>query len=126
MWPGSQTGGTATHRESSTGPTRSSKQCMPRRTRSPAPRRLRVSRPCRTSGRTSTTSRIQFIGGGPPHDEIVIVDGSLADRRLTALYKRGDRLVACLALNQPRALIKYRKLLAAGESWNAALSGPAA
>jgi NADPH-dependent 2,4-dienoyl-CoA reductase/sulfur reductase-like enzyme len=67
--------------------------------------------------------RIQFIGGGPPHDEIVIVDGSLADRRLTALYRRGDRLVACLALNQPRALLKYRKLLAAGESWNAALSG---
>jgi hypothetical protein len=71
-------------------------------------------------------SRIQFIGGGPPHDEIVIVDGSLADRRLTALYRRGDRLVACRALNQPRALIKYRKLLAGGESWNAALSGPAA
>ena len=70
--------------------------------------------------------RIQFIGGGPPHDEIVIVDGSLAERRLTALYRRGDRLVACLALNQPRALIKYRKLLAAGESWSAALSGPAA
>jgi NADPH-dependent 2,4-dienoyl-CoA reductase/sulfur reductase-like enzyme len=70
--------------------------------------------------------RIQFIGGGPPHDEIVIVDGSLADRRLTALYRRGDRLVACLALNQPRALIKYRKLLAAGESWSAALSAPAA
>jgi 3-phenylpropionate/trans-cinnamate dioxygenase ferredoxin reductase component len=70
--------------------------------------------------------RIQFIGGGPPHDEVVIVDGSLADRRLTALYRRGDRLVACLALNQPRALIKYRKLLAARESWNAALSGSAA
>ena len=69
--------------------------------------------------------RIQFIGSGPPHDEIVIVDGSLADRTLTALYRRGDRLVACLALNQPRALLKYRKLLAAGESWNAALSGPA-
>jgi NADPH-dependent 2,4-dienoyl-CoA reductase/sulfur reductase-like enzyme len=70
--------------------------------------------------------RIQFIGGRPPHDEVVIVDGSLADRRLTALYRRGDRLVACLALNQPRALIKYRKLLAAGDSWNAALSGSAA
>jgi NADPH-dependent 2,4-dienoyl-CoA reductase/sulfur reductase-like enzyme len=69
--------------------------------------------------------RIQFIGGARPHDEIVIVDGSLADRRLTALYRRGDRLAACLALNQPRALIKYRKLLAAGTSWNAALSGTA-
>ena len=38
-------------------------------------------------------------------------------RRLTALYRHGDRLVACLAVNQPRALIAYRKLLAAGTSW---------
>ena len=66
--------------------------------------------------------RIQFIGHARPHDEIVIVDGSLADRRLTALFRRGDRLVACLALNQPRALIKYRRLLAARVSWHAALS----
>jgi NADPH-dependent 2,4-dienoyl-CoA reductase/sulfur reductase-like enzyme len=70
--------------------------------------------------------KIQFVGGARPHDEIVIVDGSLVDRRLTALYRRGDRLVACLALNQPRALIKYRRLLAAGASWDAALSGTAA
>jgi 3-phenylpropionate/trans-cinnamate dioxygenase ferredoxin reductase subunit len=70
--------------------------------------------------------RIQFIGAARPHDEMVIIDGSLADRRLTALYRRGDRLVACLALNQPLAVIKYRKLVAAGESWKAALSGPAA
>jgi NADPH-dependent 2,4-dienoyl-CoA reductase/sulfur reductase-like enzyme len=69
--------------------------------------------------------KIQFSGAARPHDEIVIVDGSLADRRLTALFRRGDRLVACLALNQPRALIKYRRLLAAGASWNAALSGTA-
>jgi NADPH-dependent 2,4-dienoyl-CoA reductase/sulfur reductase-like enzyme len=69
--------------------------------------------------------RIQFIGAARPHDEMVIIDGSLADRRLTALYRRGDRLVACLALNQPLAVIKYRKLVAAGESWKAALSGRA-
>jgi NADPH-dependent 2,4-dienoyl-CoA reductase/sulfur reductase-like enzyme len=70
--------------------------------------------------------KIQFIGRARPHDEIVIVDGSLADRRLTALYRRGDLLAACLAVNQPRALIKYRKLLAAGASWEAALSGTVA
>jgi NADPH-dependent 2,4-dienoyl-CoA reductase/sulfur reductase-like enzyme len=67
--------------------------------------------------------KIQFIGRARPHDEMVIVDGSLEDRRLTALYRRGDRVVACLAVNQPRTLIKYRKLLAAGASWEAALSG---
>ena len=65
--------------------------------------------------------KIQFVGLARRHDEMVIVDGSLADRRLTALFRSGDRVVACLAVNQPRALIKYRKLLAAGASWEAAL-----
>ena len=41
--------------------------------------------------------------------------------KLTALFRRGDRLVACLAVNQPKALIKYRKLLASHASWDAAL-----
>jgi NADPH-dependent 2,4-dienoyl-CoA reductase/sulfur reductase-like enzyme len=66
--------------------------------------------------------KIQFAGLARGHDEMVIVDGSLTDRRLTALFRRGDRLMACLAVNQPRALIKYRKLLAAGTAWEAALS----
>jgi hypothetical protein len=57
---------------------------------------------------------------------MVIVDGSLAERRLTAISRRGDRLVACLAVNQPRALIKYRKMLAARASWEVALSETAA
>ena len=67
--------------------------------------------------------KIQFIGRARPHDEMVIVDGSLADRRLTALYRRGDRVVACLAVNQPLALLKYRKVIAGGALWEAALSG---
>jgi NADPH-dependent 2,4-dienoyl-CoA reductase/sulfur reductase-like enzyme len=70
--------------------------------------------------------RIQFIGDARQHDEVMIVDGSFADRKLTALYRRGDRVVACLAVNQPLALIKYRKLLTAGASWDAARSGAAA
>jgi NADPH-dependent 2,4-dienoyl-CoA reductase/sulfur reductase-like enzyme len=69
--------------------------------------------------------KIQFIGRAHPHDEMVIVDGSLADRRLTALYRRGDRVVACLAVNQPLALIKYRKHIASVTLWEAALSGAA-
>lgn len=66
--------------------------------------------------------KIQFIGRAAPDDEMVIVDGSLAERRLTALYRRGDRVVACLAINQPRAVIRFRKLLAEGTSWEAATS----
>jgi hypothetical protein len=56
----------------------------------------------------------------------VIVDGSLADRQLTALYRHRDRVVACLTVNQPRALIKYRKLVAGRALWEAGLSGTAA
>ena len=66
--------------------------------------------------------KIQFAGLARGHHEMVVVDGSLEDRRLTALFRRGERLTACLAVNQPRALIKYRKLLTAGASWEAALS----
>jgi len=66
--------------------------------------------------------KIQFVGDARGHDEMVIVDGSLAERRLTALFRRGDRLLACLTVNQPRALIKCRKLLAESVSWAAALS----
>ena len=69
--------------------------------------------------------KIQFIGRARPHDEVVVVDGTLAERRLTALFRRGDRVVACLAVNQPQALIKYRRLLAGHASWDAALSGVA-
>jgi NADPH-dependent 2,4-dienoyl-CoA reductase/sulfur reductase-like enzyme len=65
--------------------------------------------------------KIQFIGRARPHDEMLVVDGSVADRRLTALYRHADRVVACLTVNQPRALIKYRKLLATNPSWEAAV-----
>jgi NADPH-dependent 2,4-dienoyl-CoA reductase/sulfur reductase-like enzyme len=67
--------------------------------------------------------KIQFLGRVHPHDEMRVVEGSLADRRFTALYRRGDRLVACVAVNEPRAVIRYRKLLTAGIGWDAALSG---
>jgi NADPH-dependent 2,4-dienoyl-CoA reductase/sulfur reductase-like enzyme len=69
--------------------------------------------------------KIQFVGLARGHDEMLIVNGSLADRQFTALFRRGDRLMACLAVNQPRALINYRKQLAAGASWEDALSGKA-
>ena len=70
--------------------------------------------------------KIQFVGRARPHDEMVIVDGSLAERRLTAIYRRGDRVVACITVNQPRALIKCKKLIANEASWESALAATAA
>ena len=57
-----------------------------------------------------------------PDDEVVVVDGSVAEGKLVALYRRGDRLRAALAFSQPRQLMAYRPLLAAGASFDEALA----
>jgi NADPH-dependent 2,4-dienoyl-CoA reductase/sulfur reductase-like enzyme len=67
--------------------------------------------------------KFQFLGRGQPHDDVAVVDGAIEDRRLTALFRRGDRVFACLAINQPQAIVKYRRLLARGLGWSEALAG---
>ena len=68
------------------------------------------------------SAKIQVIGRPGPDDEVVVVDGSEEDRKLVALYRRGDRLRAVLAFSQPRHLMTYRPLLAAGASFDEALA----
>jgi NADPH-dependent 2,4-dienoyl-CoA reductase/sulfur reductase-like enzyme len=67
-------------------------------------------------------AKIQVIGRPDPDDEVVVVDGTEADRKLVALYRRGDRLAAALAISRPRQLMAYRPLLAAGASFDEALA----
>lgn len=67
-------------------------------------------------------AKIQVIGRPAPDDEVVVVDGSDAERKLVALYRRGDRLAAVLAISRPRQLMAYRPLLAAGASFDEALA----
>ena len=78
--------------------------------------------PCRSSGPTSTQTKIQVIGLPGPDDEVVVVDGSVEEGQLVALYRRGDRLRAVLAFSRPRQLMAYRPLLAAGASFDEALA----
>jgi NADPH-dependent 2,4-dienoyl-CoA reductase/sulfur reductase-like enzyme len=68
------------------------------------------------------SAKIQVIGRPGPDDELVVVDGSEEDRKLVALYRRGDRLAAVLAISRPRQLMGYRPLLAAGASFDEALA----
>jgi len=68
------------------------------------------------------SAKIQVIGRPGPDDEVVVVDGSEEDRKLVALYRRGDRLAAVLAISRPRQLMGYRPLLAAGASFDEALA----
>jgi NADPH-dependent 2,4-dienoyl-CoA reductase/sulfur reductase-like enzyme len=68
--------------------------------------------------------KIQFAGtarfdvsGGEEADEVRVVEGSLAERKLVALYGRKDRVVGVLALGKPARLVHYRKRIADGMSW---------
>ncbi|HXA30724.1 MAG TPA: FAD-dependent oxidoreductase [Acidimicrobiales bacterium] len=67
-------------------------------------------------------TKIQLVGRPSPDDEVVIVDGSVEERKLVALYRDGDRLSGALAFSRPRQLMSYRPLLAAGASFDEALA----
>jgi len=67
-------------------------------------------------------TKIQVIGMPGPDDEVVIVEGSVEEAKLVALYRRGDRLRGVLAFSRPRHLMAYRPLLAAGASFDEALA----
>lgn len=66
--------------------------------------------------------KLQLAGVAAGADEMQVVDGSLAERRFAALYRRGDRLVGVLAMNRPRQVVTYRPLIERGASWAEALA----
>ncbi len=66
--------------------------------------------------------KIQLAGRSSQADEVAVVDGSPAERRFVALYRRGGRLSGVLAMNRPRLLVTYRGLVERGASWDEALA----
>jgi 3-phenylpropionate/trans-cinnamate dioxygenase ferredoxin reductase subunit len=58
-------------------------------------------------------TKIQVIGHPHPDDEIVVVDGSVEERRFVALYGRGGILTAALGFSRPRQLMGFRPLVEA-------------
>ncbi len=65
--------------------------------------------------------KLQLAGRSAPYDELRVVDGSVEERRFAALYRRGDRVVGVLGVNRPRVVMQYRRLIAEGATWAAAL-----
>ena len=57
--------------------------------------------------------RIQFVGDVHAAD-VEIVSGTVSEGRMIALYRAGDRLVGALTLNEPRRIMKLRRLIANG------------
>jgi NADPH-dependent 2,4-dienoyl-CoA reductase/sulfur reductase-like enzyme len=65
--------------------------------------------------------KIQLAGRVRPTDEIVVVAGSIEERKFCALYGRGDRVVGALTMNMPARVIRYRRQIADGLGWADAL-----
>ena len=66
--------------------------------------------------------KIQFAGRMRGDDELRVVAGSLAERKFSALYGRAGKLVGVLSFSRPRDLAKYRRLIAEGTSFAAAVA----
>ncbi|MBA8825916.1 3-phenylpropionate/trans-cinnamate dioxygenase ferredoxin reductase subunit [Saccharopolyspora lacisalsi] len=56
---------------------------------------------------------VQFAGEAMPKDKIEVVDGSTKARKFVATYRRGGRLVAVFAMNDPKRFAAYRRKLTA-------------
>jgi 3-phenylpropionate/trans-cinnamate dioxygenase ferredoxin reductase subunit len=70
--------------------------------------------------------KVQLAGRVRPTDEVVVVAGSIEERRFCALYGRDGRVTGVLAMNMPAKVIRYRKDLADGLGWDDALAAAAA
>jgi NADPH-dependent 2,4-dienoyl-CoA reductase/sulfur reductase-like enzyme len=66
--------------------------------------------------------RFQVLGSPCGDDEVEIVDGSLAEGKFVALFGRGGRLRAAMAIGRPRLLMGFRPLLQHGSSWREGLA----
>jgi NADPH-dependent 2,4-dienoyl-CoA reductase/sulfur reductase-like enzyme len=66
-------------------------------------------------------NRIQFTGTAVA-DEVQFASGSPEAGRFVALYRSRDRLVGAATLNEPRWIMKFRRLIASRGSWGDALA----
>ncbi|HEX4434557.1 MAG TPA: FAD-dependent oxidoreductase [Acidimicrobiales bacterium] len=66
--------------------------------------------------------RLQVLGSPRGSDEIHVAEGSLQEGKFLALFGRGDRLRAVMAIGKPRQLMGMRPLLEQGSSWSDALA----
>ena len=66
--------------------------------------------------------KIQLAGLASGADEMQVVDGSFAERRFAAIYRKGDRISGVLAMNRPRQVAIHRKLIERNAPWDEALA----
>jgi 3-phenylpropionate/trans-cinnamate dioxygenase ferredoxin reductase subunit len=65
--------------------------------------------------------KIQLAGRAGAGDDVEVIAGSVEERRFTALYGRGGRVVGVLGMNMPSKVMRWRALIEDATSWDAAL-----
>jgi 3-phenylpropionate/trans-cinnamate dioxygenase ferredoxin reductase subunit len=68
--------------------------------------------------------KLQLAGRVGPDDEMVIVDGSLQERRFVSVFRRGDQVGAVLGMNRPAPVMRVRMAMSRPEGlpWDDALA----
>lgn len=66
--------------------------------------------------------KLQLAGRVRPDDHTAVVAGSLADRRFTMLFERGGLVVGAFAMNMPAQVVRYRRAIAEGLTWDDAMA----
>lgn len=65
--------------------------------------------------------RIQFVGVAAAADDVELVAGDLEGDTFLVLYRRGDRLIGVLGLEQRSQVMKYRMMIGKGTNWSEAM-----
>lgn len=66
--------------------------------------------------------KIQFAGHSAADDDVVVIDGSLEERRFVALLGRGGKVVGVLGMNRPAPVMRWRNRIVDGATWADALA----
>ncbi len=66
--------------------------------------------------------KIQSAGRFSGDDRMEVVSGSVEEDRFVAIFERSGRISGVLGFSQPRRVIQYRRMIAAGDSFDAALA----
>lgn len=66
--------------------------------------------------------KIQLAGRTSVTDQLVVVDGSLEERRFVALLGRGGKVVGALGMNRPAPVMQWSNRIAEGASWDEVLA----
>lgn len=61
--------------------------------------------------------KLQVHGWLRGYDEVRVVDGSFDERRMVALFRRGERLVGVLGIGAVKAVRQWRQHVADGQPW---------